>query len=78
LIVSGLMLAAGMSMINAIGTSLLSVCAFGLATSLNYASSGLVDWWLGAELTGSGIVPVSRDMTRFPKPVIAKRVTNVG
>ncbi|MGO6845888.1 sulfite exporter TauE/SafE family protein [Rhizobium ruizarguesonis] len=56
LIVPGLMLATGMPMINAIGTSLLSVAAFGLATALNYASSGLVDWWLAAEFIGGGIV----------------------
>ncbi|MGG7537614.1 sulfite exporter TauE/SafE family protein [Rhizobium sp. 12,4] len=56
LIVPGLMLATGMPMINAIGTSLLSVGAFGLATALNYASSGLVDWWLAAEFIGGGIV----------------------
>lgn len=55
LIVPGLMLATGMPMINAIGTSLLSVGAFGLATALNYASSGLVDWWLAAEFIGGGI-----------------------
>nr|WP_234913739.1 sulfite exporter TauE/SafE family protein [Sinorhizobium medicae] len=56
LIVPGLMLATGMPMINAIGTSLLSVGAFGLATALNYASSGLVDWWLAVEFIGGGIV----------------------
>ncbi|MGZ2426262.1 putative membrane protein YfcA [Rhizobium laguerreae] len=56
LIVPGLMLATGMPMINAIGTSLLSVGAFGLATALNYASSGLVDWWLASEFIGGGIV----------------------
>lgn len=56
LIVPGLMLATGMPMINAIGTSLLSVAAFGLATALNYASSGLVDWWLAAEFIGGGVV----------------------
>ncbi|QPB18555.1 sulfite exporter TauE/SafE family protein [Rhizobium sp. 007] len=56
LIMPGLMLATGMPMINAIGTSLLSVGAFGLATALNYASSGLVDWWLAAEFIGGGIV----------------------
>lgn len=56
LIVPGLMLATGMPMINAIGTSLLSVGAFGLATALNYASSGLVDWWLAIEFIGGGIV----------------------
>jgi len=55
LIVPGLMLATGMPLINAIGTSLLSVGAFGLATALNYASSGLVDWRLAAEFIGGGI-----------------------
>ncbi|WP_174007983.1 sulfite exporter TauE/SafE family protein [Agrobacterium tumefaciens] len=55
LIVPGLMMATGMPMINAIGTSLLSVGAFGLATALNYASSGLVDWWLAVEFIGGGI-----------------------
>ncbi|NNH65745.1 sulfite exporter TauE/SafE family protein [Rhizobium laguerreae] len=55
LIVPGLMLATGMPMINAIGTSLLSVGAFGLATALTYASSSLVDWWLAAEFIGGGI-----------------------
>ncbi|MBM6397200.1 sulfite exporter TauE/SafE family protein [Brucella anthropi] len=56
LIVPGLMLATGMPMINAIGTSLLSVGAFGLATALNYASSGLIDWWLAAEFIGGGVI----------------------
>lgn len=56
LIVPGLMLATGMPMINAIGTSLLSVAVFGLATALNYASSGLVDWWLASEFIGGGII----------------------
>lgn len=55
LIVPGLMLATGMPTINAIGTSLLSVGAFGLATALNYAASGLVDWWLAAEFIAGGI-----------------------
>lgn len=44
LIVPGLMLATGMPIKNAIGSSLLAVTAFGLATSINYALSGLVDW----------------------------------
>ncbi|MBX5155498.1 sulfite exporter TauE/SafE family protein [Rhizobium lentis] len=56
LIVPGLMLGTGMPMINAIGTSLLSIGAFGLTTALNYASSGLVDWRLAAEFIGGGIV----------------------
>ncbi|WP_049734940.1 sulfite exporter TauE/SafE family protein [Rhizobium ecuadorense] len=56
LIVPGLMLATGMPMINAVGTSLLSVGVFGLATALNYANSGLVDWWLAAEFIGGGLI----------------------
>jgi hypothetical protein len=55
LIVPGLILATGMPMINAIGTSLLAVGAFGLATALNYAASGLVDWLVAAEFIGGGV-----------------------
>ncbi len=56
LIVPGLILATNMPMINAIGTSLFAVGAFGLATALNYAASGLVDWVVAAEFIGGGIV----------------------
>jgi len=44
LIVPALILATGMPMSKAVGTSLLAVGTFGLATALNYAASGLVDW----------------------------------
>jgi uncharacterized membrane protein YfcA len=44
LIVPGLVLATGMPMIHAVGSSLFAVGCFGLATALNYAWSGLVDW----------------------------------
>lgn len=44
LIVPGLMSATSMPLINAIGSSLLSVTAFGLTTAASYALSGLVDW----------------------------------
>lgn len=44
LIVPGLIAATGMSMINAVGSSLVGVTAFGLTTAVNYAASGLVDW----------------------------------
>lgn len=46
LIVPGLMAATDMAMINAVGTSLVAVSAFGLTTAANYAFSGLVDWLL--------------------------------
>lgn len=55
LIVPGLMLAAHMTTVTAIGTSLLGVGSFGLATALNYAWSGLVDWQLAALFVLGGI-----------------------
>jgi len=56
LIVPGLMASTGMPMINAVGSSLVAVSAFGLTTALNYALSGLVDWGLAALFIGGGIV----------------------
>ena len=44
LIVPGLILATGMPMLEAVGTSLVSVTAFGLTTAASYAMSGLVVW----------------------------------
>jgi uncharacterized membrane protein YfcA len=55
LIVPGLLASTGMPMINAVGSSLVAVTAFGLTTSLNYASSGLVDWPLAAVFIAGGI-----------------------
>jgi uncharacterized membrane protein YfcA len=46
LVVPGLMAATGMPMINAIGSSLVSVTAFGLTAAASYSLSGLVDWRL--------------------------------
>lgn len=56
LIVPGLMLAAGMPIINAIGSSLVAVTAFGATAAVNYAVSGLVDWRLAATFVAGGIV----------------------
>lgn len=56
LIVPGLILATGMPMINAIGSSLLAVGSFGLATALNYAASGLVDWPVALEFIAGGVI----------------------
>lgn len=44
LIVPGLIGATAMPLINAIGSSLVSVTAFGLTTAASYAWAGLVDW----------------------------------
>ena len=56
LIVPGLILATGMPTIKAVGSSLLAVGSFGLATALNYAASGLVDWPVAFEFIAGGIV----------------------
>ena len=56
LIVPALMAATGMSMINAVGTSLISVSTFGLATAANYALSGLVDWTVAGEFIAGGAI----------------------
>lgn len=42
-------------MINAVGSSLLAVTAFGLTTAANYAISGLVDWPLALVFIGGGV-----------------------
>ena len=56
LIVPGLVASTDMAMINAVGTSLVAVTAFGLTTALNYAASGLVDWLLAGAFIGGGLL----------------------
>ncbi len=56
LIVPGLVASTGMPILNAIGSSLVAVTAFGLTTALNYAVSGLIDWPLAALFIGGGVV----------------------
>lgn len=55
LIVPAMMLGSGMAMINAVGSSLLCVGAFGLTTALSYAWSGLVNWHIAAWFILGGI-----------------------
>jgi uncharacterized membrane protein YfcA len=55
LIVPALMLATGMSIMNAVSSSLVAVTAFGLTTALSYAWSGLISWGLAALLIAGGI-----------------------
>jgi uncharacterized membrane protein YfcA len=56
LVVPGLMLATRMPIIKAVGSSLLAVGSFGLATAINYSLSGLVDWRIAGEFIVGGIV----------------------
>jgi uncharacterized membrane protein YfcA len=55
LIVPGLIASTDMLMINAVGTSLVAVTAFGLTTALNYAGSGLIDWVLAGVFIAGGV-----------------------
>ena len=56
LIVPGLVASTGMPILNAIGSSLVAVSAFGLTTALSYAFSGFVDWSLAAVFVGGGML----------------------
>ncbi|WP_454631976.1 sulfite exporter TauE/SafE family protein [Bradyrhizobium cenepequi] len=56
LIVPALILATGMPTLNAIGSSLVAVTAFGLTTAFNYALSGLVDWPLVVVFLAGGVI----------------------
>ncbi len=56
LVVPGLIAATGMPMLSAVGSSLVSVTAFGLTTAVNYAVSGLVDWRMAALFILGGII----------------------
>lgn len=56
LIVPGLIGATGMTMLQAIGSSLLSVGSFGATTATSYAIDGLIDWRVAALFIGGGLV----------------------
>jgi uncharacterized membrane protein YfcA len=55
LIVPALMLATGMSIMNAVSSSLVAVTAFGLTTAASYAWSGLISWELAGAFIAGGI-----------------------
>jgi uncharacterized protein len=71
LIVPGLIGATAMPLINAIGSSLVSITAFGLTTAASYAWSGLVDWPLaglfiiGGSLGGLLGICLARHLSGF-------------
>lgn len=55
LIVPALSASTSMGIYRAVGTSLVAVSAFGLATAASYAFSGLIDWPLAGTFIGGGI-----------------------
>ncbi|MCE2574734.1 sulfite exporter TauE/SafE family protein [Komagataeibacter sp. FNDCR2] len=73
LIVPALLAATGMPMLNAVGTSLVAVCAFGLTTSVSYAMAGMVDLPMVGLLVAGGVAgsmggtTVARHMGRRPE-----------
>ena len=77
LIVPGIMLGSGMPILNAVGSSLFSVGAFGLTTAINYALSGLVDWRLAAEFIAGGIAGGFLGIKLGTKLAARKRALNV-
>ena len=56
LIVPALIFATKMPTISAVGSSLLSVGTFGLATAINYAIDGLVDWKIAGFMIFGGVI----------------------
>jgi uncharacterized protein len=70
--VPGLVASTGMPIINAVGTSLVAVTAFGLTTATNYALSGLIDWPLAGVFTLGGIVG------GLSGTILAKRLSGQG
>jgi len=77
LIVPGIMLGSGMPILNAVGSSLFSVGAFGLTTAINYALSGFVDWRLAAEFIAGGIAGGFLGIKLGTKLAARKRALNV-
>ncbi|HZS65261.1 MAG TPA: sulfite exporter TauE/SafE family protein [Xanthobacteraceae bacterium] len=87
LIVPGLMRATAMPLLNAIGSSLVSVTVFGLTTAVSYALSGLVDWRvailfiLGGAVGGFGGIRLGRHLAAYKQGLsrtFAGIVTAVG
>jgi len=72
LIVPALMLATGMSIMNAVSSSLVAVTAFGLTTAASYAWSGLISWALAGLFIAGGIAG-GLTGTRFALSLSARR-----
>ncbi len=56
LVVPGLIGATGMTMLQAVGSSLFSVGAFGATTATSYALDGLIDWRIALLFIGGGLI----------------------
>jgi uncharacterized membrane protein YfcA len=56
LVVPGLMFATGMPLLSAVGSSLVSVGAFGTTTAITYALAGKVNWLIAVEYLVGGVL----------------------
>ncbi|MBS0396170.1 MAG: TSUP family transporter, partial [Proteobacteria bacterium] len=74
LIVPGIMYGSGMPILDAIGSSLFSVAAFGLTTAVNYARSGLVDWTLAGEFVAGGALGGAAGVALAPRLAAHRRL----
>jgi uncharacterized membrane protein YfcA len=78
LIVPALILATGMPLRNAVGTSLVVVTTLGLTTAASYALSGEVDWWLVAILLVGGVAGSVAGIALGKRLADNRRVMEVG
>lgn len=81
LVVPGLIASTGMPILFAVGSSLVAVAAFGLATTLSYAASGLVAWKIAAVFIAGGAaggIAGSRIATRLASRKGALNATLAG
>jgi uncharacterized membrane protein YfcA len=56
LVVPGLIAAAHLPLLEAVGSSLVSITAFGATTATNYGLSGLVDWRIAGLFVAGGVI----------------------
>ncbi|ABE65183.1 protein of unknown function DUF81 (plasmid) [Nitrobacter hamburgensis X14] len=77
LIVPGLILATGMPLTSAIGTSLVAITAFGAATAASYAWSGFVDWAVAALFVLGGLAGGVAGMRAGQVLAKSKRTLNI-
>ncbi|MGC1271527.1 MAG: sulfite exporter TauE/SafE family protein [Croceibacterium sp.] len=78
LIVPALILATGMPLRIAVGTSLVSVAALGFTTAASYALSGYVDWSLVGLLVLGGLAGAAAGIGLGKRLANSKRVLEVG
>lgn len=78
LIVPALIMATGMPLRVAVGTSLVAVSALGLTTAASYALSGYVEWRLVGLLVAGGLVGALSGIALGKRMAAAKRAMEIG